>query len=799
MTPAKSHTEGDQSENEQIVRIDAQEKSFIEPLRDFFLSFGYHVVVNQHSKILPQYHIICGHSSFVQQILSSSGDDVGKRLAILSDGDDENVDKFERKAKVVIMDEPVLTRELVSDMLGFFFTSRKKLLDLRKNPKNHREAYVPSTSEQAAHVMEIGDESDTERINRIVQSIFTKDGNSKHSRKKVKRTIHWKIVIPLLILLPFLWYWIALSFATLTVVVSGLWLRSGKVTFISQLTPMSRFWIRQSAGILDIVKVPVSLINEDIVYGQERFLSLIDSMALTIGGANDVFTRGRFLATTLFSLASDTNKAGSPAHEVEKLRTELFSVHSGLGLAESQLNALLSESSFPFVTSALKKIGNRGAGELSHYRQTISSLDALLLLYPSVAGFRQQQHFLVLLQNSLEIRPTGGFIGSVALLTTEDGRITNIEVRDVYELDGQLKGHIDPPDPIRDILGEIHWYLRDSNWDPDFRNTGSQALWFYEKETGVTVDGVVAISTPFIVDLLSALGPLTLVDYNDRITAQNFYGKTLFYTQSDFFPGSTQKKDFLGSLTRTLINELTVSRNINPAGVFRAMTNGLTRRDLLVYFPDPELESVVTGLGWSGEVFARLGCEGVSGGCTFDPLMTVEANLGVNKANYFVTRQISRGVSIASNGVVSEKVTVSFENKSSGKPEDSGGIYRLYIRNMVPDKSEIEDVLFNGVPVEFDQASGVVGVAVDIMPGSTGQLAISYKPGLNLQFQDGKADYEMFFQKQPGISDVSMVVTLEYPPFWEIKGEQEFLAKGGHLEYNTTVTQDSLLRFTFIK
>ena len=66
----------------------------------------------------------------------------------------------------------------------------------------------------------------------------------------------------------------------------------------------------------------------------------------------------------------------------------------------------------------------------------------------------------------------------------------------MYALDGQLKGHVDPPAPMRDLLGQEHWYLRDSNWDPDFKESAARAAWFYEKEGGVPVDGVIAINVP---------------------------------------------------------------------------------------------------------------------------------------------------------------------------------------------------------------------------------------------------------------------------------------------------------------
>ena len=65
-------------------------------------------------------------------------------------------------------------------------------------------------------------------------------------------------------------------------------------------------------------------------------------------------------------------------------------------------------------------------------------------------------------------------------------------------------------------------------------------------------------------DFLEATGPILLPDYNDQISAENFFGKSFYYTQNNFFPGSTQKSDFLGTLARALVEKLTSDKAVNP-------------------------------------------------------------------------------------------------------------------------------------------------------------------------------------------------------------------------------------------
>lgn len=60
--------------------------------------------------------------------------------------------------------------------------------------------------------------------------------------------------------------------------------------------------------------------------------------------------------------------------------------------------------------------------ELSKYSSDIFSL----------LGETEQQRYLVILQNSAEKRPNGGFFGSFAIVTMKDAKIQNIELMDSY-------------------------------------------------------------------------------------------------------------------------------------------------------------------------------------------------------------------------------------------------------------------------------------------------------------------------------------------------------------------------------
>lgn len=825
MTPATDNRDDNPLTEKTIARIDAQDVHSVDSVRDFLVSFGCDVIINRSSGAPVDYHIICGDSSFVKQIFSDVSTEARKRLVMLFDSEDGEALEIPMQTKTVLLDPQALTSEEIEGIFHFFFTSRRTELDLRKNPKKHRPPESIDLPKQSAHVRQerVGKpdegESDRQRINDIIHSIFSPPKKDKKlSKQKQKRLVSTLLV--LLLLSPFLWYSISISFGTLSLISAAAFLRGGNMEFASRAGSAAGFWSDQAESTLGIIGKPIAVVSPESVYRQERYVSLLSYLAEATKGVSKIFASGRALAGQLLSRIGSVGEPRAPAREVEKLTTELFSVQNNLGLAQSELHELIETSSFPFWLPMVTQMGTAGETILARYRHIIASVDKFLVLYPRLGGFREKQVYLLLLQNSMELRPTGGFIGSIALVTTQDGSLVDLQIQDVYTVDGQLRGHVDPPLPIREIIGQEHWYLRDSNWDVDFPSAAARAAWFYEKETGIRVDGVIAISTPFIVNLLSVTGPLTLVDYNDRITSQNFYGKSLFYTQADFFPGSTQKKDFLGSLTRTLIDQLTTSRSLNAVNVFRAFTSALGGRDLMIYFRDPELQGTITQFGWSGNVYSLPGCAGAGTSCLFDPLMVVEANLGVNKANYFVTRRLARSVKIEQDGGVRESVTVSFANASEGQVAVSEGVYRSYVRFVIPLDATIEEVRLNGSAIpfrdtksknppampyaEYSDKPGILGVALEIPPGGNAQLSVEYRPTAKLQFTQEGATYELFVQKQAGLSDTPADIAIEFPVFWEAnmvntqEGEQ-FLAKEGRLEYNTTLSKDVVIRFQFVK
>lgn len=851
MTPANHNHPFDAQDAQPVAHVDAQDESFIVPLREYLVTHGCDVIVNIPSSDRPTYHVVAGDRGFVKDIAGSLPETRIKRLFIIINGKHSDALTFKDEGKVLLMDPVTLTASQVKEVFAFFFVGREKVLDWRRSPEETEklggdevakmrsdEDTKVRSSEAPRHLDASQHENDASRIGAIIADVFQKNVKPKRVPHPLARTMRvWGTTVGIsiaIIVVPFILYAANLLLGAGALYYGAKALQSGNASWATRMIAVSNQGIAHAATMIRIIGEPVSFVGfMPWVRSQERVVALLTALAQVSKKSLQVSHDGQKLAASLLAISGEEKQAASIV-TLNQLRMMITSLHTSIALAEADLRSLVTSGGGLFAWRPIEERGARWVTRLAEVRASLDTLGRLLTVYPYVAGFDRERTYLVLLQNSMELRPTGGFIGSVGIATFAGGTLTDFTIRNVYDLDGQLRGHVDPPHPVANLLGQEHWYLRDSNMSPDFAESGAQAAWFYEKETGNTVDGVIGISLPFVVDLLRATGGIELSDYNDRITAENFYGKSLYYTKSQFFPGSTQKRDFLGTLARALVLKITQAQAGETFGFFRAVAAALGRHDIIFYFTDPAVEQLVSQYGWGQVVPGYEGCTaGVS--CLFSPLYVTEANVSVNKASYFVKRTARRDITIEPDGTVAEKISLTFRNTTTGESglgdtalTGSGERYRMYLTMVLPPQSSVTDVLVNGIsaprrtgtdlqekisPPYVEKAPEVngqftIGVAADVEPMAESTVELTIVHSDKLIFLGGKAALEVFAQKQPGIHTTVGTLTVRYPAYWLATGEvvrrgdaaadrAGIVAKDGQFEYNTLTTHDVLVRLQF--
>lgn len=435
----------------------------------------------------------------------------------------------------------------------------------------------------------------------------------------------------------------------------------------------------------------------------------------------------------------------------------------------------------------------RAEGNLSkELKKSLESIEPFIDLFSNssdvlidVLGFEKEKSYLVIFQNNMEIRPGGGLIGSFGILKIKDGKLKDFSTESAYEADRQLKAHVEPPYPIRRYLPSENLYLRDSNFDPDFVNSAISASNMYSLETGEKVDGVIGVDLEFAKNILLPLGEVMVKDYNKKVNADNLYEVVGEELEKGSSADSPQKKDFIPQLAKSI--ELSFKKtDFSYKLLAESIGKSIKEKHLLFAFQDTSVQNIFTANGWSSSLWDQR----VNGkNLINDYLGIVEANLGENSVNYFVSRSVSKKIIIFDDGRVASKTTIGFKNNSN-KENKLGGNYKNYLQIVLPEGSKITSVAIDNKGVEVKGAvtdyriyetrnfkpplgleleekkqmgKSVFGFLISIGPKEVKSVTISYDLPYSVQSSQKSIDYSLRVYKQPGIDSYPMDLSFSIP------------------------------------
>lgn len=472
--------------------------------------------------------------------------------------------------------------------------------------------------------------------------------------------------------------------------------------------------------------------------------------------------------------------------ESNNISASLDKIHTNISFLQSDINELDG-----FVGEYLRNKLLRRSIDIGEYKTKIYEVKNLFSRISILLGSEKPKKYLILFQNNMELRPTGGFIGSFGLVTFDKGRMSEIVVNDVYMADGQLKGHVDPPEPIRKYLGEGGWTLRDSNWDPNFPVSATKAEWFLEKEINETVDGVIAIDLNFVKRLVAITGPINLPEFNLVVDSNNLYTLIQSEVESEFFPGSIKKATILTSLSKSLIDEIKSLEGSKYLAFFSELYESLERRYIQVYLHDENAQEAIKKLGYSGETELVTDC-GLR--CFKDSYALIDANLGVNKSNFFIERSHELNLSI-SKEFIGHELLVNYKNTASPAIGNMG-VYKNYARVLLPANAKIGGVRlydsFGGYKeLEYDlvdtDGRREVGFLVEVLPGTEKKLQVVWNIEDTKLELGGQFDLKVI--KQAGTEADSLTVN--------IRSTDLTLTGRSVSSYNTNLARDFKTRLFF--
>ena len=135
-------------------------------------------------------------------------------------------------------------------------------------------------------------------------------------------------------------------------------------------------------------------------------------------------------------------------------------------------------------------------------------------------GVESPRTYMVIFQNDKELRPTGGFITAYTIARVDRGRFDPISSDDIYNLDNYYTPVIEAPEQFPKYLKGIYialnrFRLRDMNWSPDFETSMDMFSGEIKKVGIKDIDGIIAVDTQMLVNLLDVLGSVNVPGYGD--------------------------------------------------------------------------------------------------------------------------------------------------------------------------------------------------------------------------------------------------------------------------------------------
>ncbi|MDO8498812.1 MAG: DUF4012 domain-containing protein [bacterium] len=390
---------------------------------------------------------------------------------------------------------------------------------------------------------------------------------------------------------------------------------------------------------------------------------------------------------------------------------------------------------------------------------------SLLEAAPSILGEGTPKTYLLLFQNDKEIRATGGFLTAYAFLRLDNGNLTTTSSDDIYRLDERLLKTcltkicpLTPPAPIVKYLPEANgkprsaWSMRDSNISPDFPTSVGEFERMYNMlGDKVQFDGIIAIDTQVVEELIAVTGPIDVfgtnysADKDKRCNCPNVIYELEHYAEVAS-KGEEDRKAILGALMQQLIARLLGSGADKVPSLLTVGAKMAEDKHVMFFMHDQKVQQAFSKLDWTGEIETPSG----------DYLHINDSNFAGGKSNLYVDEKVTDEVSI-SLGQVKHKLTIEYKNP---QPFNTwlNGILRDYVRVYVPIGSELLSSKGSDDPVNKidDEALNKTyfEAFVVVRPQNSRTLSLEYTTPLKVS---GK-DYSLFIQKQPGAKDHKYVV-----------------------------------------
>jgi hypothetical protein len=420
--------------------------------------------------------------------------------------------------------------------------------------------------------------------------------------------------------------------------------------------------------------------------------------------------------------------------------------------------------------------------QLSNLSKYINYGQAISYLFPSLIDVNAQKNYLVLLVDEREIRSGGGVIKAYSEITFDKGKLMNISSETEDSLNDPAKGKIDAPVDLKNMLGITDWQFRDALFDVDIPTSANTLSWFYNKQTGRRVNGVILINMEGLAKLLALIGPVK-TGGSDEISANNLNEKISM--------GNESNKQSAKVLEEVLNKVFFLSKN-NWLDLADGLSGSFDNKNLMIYLTDPVAFSFISSKESTGS-FPREA--GTKNGERNGFLAFVQTSLLPNFDAGLIDNSIDLSSKIDEAFIISSNLSLNFTNNGSSRYKENLKIY-------LPSQTKLLKAMWGSSDITKEVKAfsdyGRAGFSYNLLvnPKEKKTLKLEYQDMDKAKFENGLLKFNQMFFRQPGTDGGALNYTVSYPVTWKVQNQK---AENGQVIINSDLSKNRSFEIDFRK
>lgn len=258
----------------------------------------------------------------------------------------------------------------------------------------------------------------------------------------------------------------------------------------------------------------------------------------------------------------------------------------------------------------LKSVVDPAKEKLTTINATFQKAAALAPVAGPVLGANGNRTYLIVAQNSAELRSSGGFPGSMGTLEIRDGEIILNDFSKVYDvLTDTNPSSVSITDEEYALFGAASMDCpRDAGIDPDFTRVASIWAASYEERNVAHLDGVISITPSVVQDILAIVGPVTLSDGTEltgsnatKVLQSDIYWKYLAEGADPDGTGGAVTDALFAQAAHETFNKLFSNLNADTLIKFAScMAKDMEDRTVMFWLTDEGEQAILASLDCSG-------------------------------------------------------------------------------------------------------------------------------------------------------------------------------------------------------